>query len=226
MKFKKIYLVGSTSALAKELCKHWKSDGSLEIRAAAPSADFSSSEDLVENVSSDAIGFFRAGGNNHDPDNLIVFFNGIIDEQLPKCGDENHRRKVFDVNFNLPVSITLAVLGKANLKMNFIYLGSSVATRSASSSIYYSSSKAALKNFSTNMHSLYARFNKKFYFIDVGFCGLGINNRLKSVTNKKVFERQALKQFVSVSDLSTCICSIVEMPGVGGSVIKLDNGYT
>ena len=219
--------VGSSSEIARLLTEEYHKLDNVKVKNVKSSSNFECKEEYYKNIIDEAeIFFVRSKTKKYKNIDVVIFFNGEVDRELPHNIDMKTYKNIFEITLFAPIEISNLISNRIKSQLNFVYLGSSIATHSASTSVYYSTAKSALYAYCKNMNYVYAKVGKFFFYYDLGFLGVGLNRKLPSKKNDEIAKRSAVNQFVKIGDLAKCIVGTVGNPGLSGSKIKVDNGYS
>ena len=137
---------------------------------------------------------------------VILFFNGMSDQHPFFRLDAADMEKIWRVNFHIPMLLTQMFLKKELAKdVRFIYLSSSRAEYGDKGIVLYSATKAALKAAVKSLALEYAKIEKYFYIISLGFFDYGLINEISNQKIKNLMDRSCIADFVEIDELVKCI---------------------
>lgn len=157
---------------------------------------------------------------------VIIFFNGTSDQQPFFSIDAANMESLWRINFHTPLLLTQMFLKKELSKdVRFIFLSSSRAEYGDKGIVLYSATKAALKAAVKSLALEYAKIQKYFYIISLGFFDCGLINEISDTKVKILMDRSCIADFVEVDELIRCLELASHNKSLTGSVLYCDNGY-
>ena len=133
---------------------------------------------------------------------------------------------IWRVNFHTPMLLTQMFLKKELSKdVRFIFLSSSRAEYGDKGIVLYSATKAALKAAVKSLALEYAKMEKYFYIISLGFFEYGLINEISDQKIRNLMDRSCIADFVEIDELVKCLELVESNKSLTGSSIYCDNGY-
>ena len=163
---------------------------------------------------------------NKNKKNIFLFFNGISEDKAFYKLSANDITKIIKINYVQPIIITQCILKNYLLyKPTFIYFSSSRAIKGDKGISIYGSSKNAIKSFVKSMSLEYGEFGINFRVILLGLFKGGLNDKLSLEQRKSIFNQSAIREYVSINQLTKLVNFVINDHSGNGSSIKCDNGY-
>lgn len=157
---------------------------------------------------------------------VIIFFNGTSDQQPFFSIDAANMESLWRINFHIPLLLTQMFLKKEFSKdVRFIFLSSTRAEYGDKGIVLYSATKAALKAAVKSLALEYAKIQKYFYIISLGFFDCGLISEISDTKVKILMDRSCIADFVEVDELIRCLELASNNKSLTGSVLYCDNGY-
>lgn len=223
----RIFVFGASSMIAKQLIEGLSPFGELVGVSRSSSIDKVSSQNVefLESYSEREVALLldkRPIANK----TLVIFCNGITDQNLFYKLTSEQLNKVVEVNLTIPLSITKIFLKKMPLnEIKFIYLSSTRAELGDPGITLYSATKGALTSAAKVLSLEYGRTAKYFFVISMGLTNKGLIGEINSGKIKEMQSRSASKNYVDLEELTRAVLFLKDNISMNGSVLYCDNGY-